>query len=169
MSKSIIKSCINKPVEHINLILSSNFEFLVSEAPDEISRILGHLSRQICKQKYQEDLLEDGFHLQRLARDVTICTSRVLYFSTHFNRGKPLHPSVYNMEAVLPVEFESPVNRSSAGIPIWLNLKWMTTLSKYIKRGLKQASNKKVRHHGFQEGNFVLLSNQSSGASGCLI
>jgi len=58
MSKSIIKSCINKPVEHIDHVLSSNFEFLVSEAeenmneeiPDEISHILGHLSRQSCKQ-----------------------------------------------------------------------------------------------------------------------
>jgi len=45
---SIIKSCINKPVEHINRVLSSNFEFLVSEAeeeneetPAEISHILG--------------------------------------------------------------------------------------------------------------------------------
>jgi hypothetical protein len=52
LSKSIIKSCINKPVEHINHVLSSNFEFLVSEAegknedtPDEISRMLGHLGR----------------------------------------------------------------------------------------------------------------------------
>ena len=45
----------------------------------------------------------------------------------------------------------------------------MTTLYKYIKRGLKQASNKKVRPHEFQEGNFVLLSNQTPGASGCLL
>jgi hypothetical protein len=45
----------------------------------------------------------------------------------------------------------------------------MTTLYKYIKRGLKQASNKKVRPHEFQEGNFVLLSNQTPGASGCLV
>ena len=53
----IIKSCINKPVEHINHVFSSNFEFLVSEAeeeneetPDKISHILGPLSRQSCKQ-----------------------------------------------------------------------------------------------------------------------
>jgi len=57
LSKSIIKSCINKLVEHINHVLSSNFEFLVSEAeeeneetPNKISHILGHLSRQSCKQ-----------------------------------------------------------------------------------------------------------------------
>ena len=50
----IIKSCINKPVEHINHVLASNFEFPVSEADEEeneetpvkISHILGHLSRQ---------------------------------------------------------------------------------------------------------------------------
>ena len=29
---SIIKSCINKPVEHVNHVLSLDFEFLVSEA-----------------------------------------------------------------------------------------------------------------------------------------
>jgi len=31
LSKSIIKSCINKPVEHFNHVLSLDFEFLVSE------------------------------------------------------------------------------------------------------------------------------------------
>jgi hypothetical protein len=83
LSKSKIKSRINKPVEHIILILSPDFEFPLSgdeeeeneEIRDKISRILGHLSRQSCKQKYQEDRLEDGFHLQRLARNATICTS----------------------------------------------------------------------------------------------
>jgi len=33
-SKSIIKSCINKPVEHFNPVLSLDFELLVSE--DEV-------------------------------------------------------------------------------------------------------------------------------------
>ena len=31
LSKSIIKSCINKPVEHFNLVLSLDFEFLMSK------------------------------------------------------------------------------------------------------------------------------------------
>ena len=31
LSKSIIKSCINKPVEHFNPVLSLDFELLVSE------------------------------------------------------------------------------------------------------------------------------------------
>ena len=56
LSKSKIKSCINKPVEHFNPVLSSDSEFPVYEAergenkeiPDKISRILGHLSRQSC-------------------------------------------------------------------------------------------------------------------------
>ena len=55
---SIIKSCINKPVEHINYMLSPDFELHVSEdeeeeneeTHDEISRILGNLSSQGCKQ-----------------------------------------------------------------------------------------------------------------------
>ena len=58
-SKSIIKSCINKPVEHIDHVLSSNFEFPASEAdkeendgiPDKTSHILRHLSRRGNKQK----------------------------------------------------------------------------------------------------------------------
>jgi len=56
LSKSIIKSCINKPVEHNNHVLSSNFELSVSEDEEEeneenkISHILGHLSRQSYKQ-----------------------------------------------------------------------------------------------------------------------
>jgi len=55
LSKSIIKSCINKPVEHFDLVLSLSCEFSVSETeeeknvPNEISRYLGHLSRQIYK------------------------------------------------------------------------------------------------------------------------
>jgi len=75
MLKSIIKSCINKPVEHIDHVLSSNFEFPVSEAeedmneeiPDEISHILGILAVKAANKQNQEDRPEDGIHLQRLA------------------------------------------------------------------------------------------------------
>jgi len=42
------------------------------QVPDEIPRLLGHLNRQSQKQKYQEECLEKGIHLQRLARDATI-------------------------------------------------------------------------------------------------
>jgi len=74
---------INKPVEHINHVLSLDFEFHVFEAeekeneeiPDKISRLLGHLSRQSCKQNIKKVCPEDDIHLQRLARDATICTS----------------------------------------------------------------------------------------------
>ena len=74
MSKST-KSCINKLVEHFNPVLSPNFEFLAFEAegeeneriPDEISCLLGHLSRQSYKLRHQEDCPKGGIHLQRLA------------------------------------------------------------------------------------------------------
>jgi len=64
LSKSIIKSCINEPVEYSGPVLSLNCEFPVSEAEgkddeevsNETSRLLGHLSRQSCKYKYQEKL-----------------------------------------------------------------------------------------------------------------
>jgi len=42
------------------------------EVSDEISRLLGHLGRQSRKQKYQDECLERGIHLQRLARDAAI-------------------------------------------------------------------------------------------------
>jgi len=50
---SIIKSCINKPIEHFNPVLSLEFELLVSEDEEkedeeflnEISCLLGHFSR----------------------------------------------------------------------------------------------------------------------------
>jgi len=77
LSKSKIKSCINKPVEHFNHVLSPNFEFPVSEKENEevlneISRLLGHLGCQSQKQKYQDECPERGIHLQRLAQDATI-------------------------------------------------------------------------------------------------
>jgi len=54
------------------------------EVPDEISRLLGHLSRP-----------GKGIHLQRLARDSTII------LQVHTSTGEaPLLPSVYNMEVV---------------------------------------------------------------------
>jgi len=54
---SIIKSCINKPVEHYNPVLSLDFEFAVPETEEkedeeilnEISCLLGHFSRRNCK------------------------------------------------------------------------------------------------------------------------
>ena len=112
LSKSIIKSCINKPVEHINHVLSSNFEFLVSEAegknkdtPDEISRMLGHLGRWSYKQKYCP---EDGGHFQRLAWDVTVA-SHGYRTSVHISTWATPPPSpICNMEVVLLVEVEVP-------------------------------------------------------------
>jgi len=66
---------IDKLVGHINLVLSSDFEFHVSEdeeeeneeIPDMISRILGHLSCQSCKYKYQKIVQKMEFTYKRLA------------------------------------------------------------------------------------------------------
>jgi len=139
-SLSIIKhKCrlnIDKPVEHINHVLSPKFKFPVSdveegkdeEVPNKISHLMGHLSRRSCKQKYQEDCPKDGIHLQRLARDATICLTWVLYLRTHFNRGNPF-PLVYNMKVVHPIDI-------------------------YIKR-MKKAFDKKARPHELKKGVFV--------------
>ena len=109
LSKSIIKSCINKPVKHIDHVLSSNFEFLVSKAeedmnediPDEISRILGHSSHRSCKRKSRgwprrwHSLTKTGMRCYR-------CLTWISYFNTHFNRGNPPHSLKVPSIGVLP-------------------------------------------------------------------
>jgi len=86
------------------------------EVPDEISRLLGHLSRQIRKQKHQEECPERGIHLQRLARDATITLQ--VYTST----GAAPPPSLNTQHGGRASRGgQSPVDR--------------TTLHNYIKRG----------------------------------
>ena len=139
LSKSIIKPCINKPVEHINHVLSSNFEFLVSEAEEEneetskkISHILGHLSRRRNKQKSRRlsrrwhSLTKTGMRWYRYF-------TWVLCFNTHFNRGNPPHSLGIQHGGRASYGGRSPVDRSSAKVQAWLNLKYMTTLHNYIK------------------------------------
>ena len=75
MSISIIKSCINKPVEHFIPVLSLDFEFLMSE---------------------DEEKENESFQMRYIAywgilavETATICFAWIWYFSTHFNRGNP--------------------------------------------------------------------------------
>jgi predicted small integral membrane protein len=83
---SIIKSCINKPVEHFSPVLSLDFEFPVSEAEKGIMKKFpirfiaywGILAIEATNIK--KDCSEEDFHRQRLARDVSICLARILYF-----------------------------------------------------------------------------------------
>ena len=85
----------NKPVGHINHVLSSNFEFPVSEAEEEedekflnkITCLLGNLDRQSSKYKYQKDCPENGIHLHRLAQDATVYFARVSYFKCTLQQG----------------------------------------------------------------------------------
>ena len=111
---SIIKSCINKPVEHFILVLSLNFEFLMSE--DEGKENEGFPMRYIAywgtlavetANTYQKVVQKMTFIYKRLARDATICFARMLYFSTHFNRGKP-PPS-------LSIQHESSASHGRSG------------------------------------------------------
>jgi hypothetical protein len=122
LSKSIIKSCINKPVEHINLVLSPNFEFPVSEAeegknegiPDEISHILGHLSHRSCQKSRRSSRKRHS--LSKTSMRCYRYLTWVSCFSTHFNRGNP--PSFPNMQHGGRVfrGGRSPVDRSSAKV-----------------------------------------------------
>jgi hypothetical protein len=175
LSKSIIKSCINKPVEHINYMLSPDFELPVSEdeeeeneeTQDNISRILGHLSCRSCKQK-SRTLFRRWQSLTKTGMRCYHCLTGVSCFITYFNRGSPLLPSSIQHGDSASRGGRSPVNRSSAEIPAWLNFKCMTTLYSYIKRGWNKDSTRGFVTVKFQEWNFVLLSNQTPGASGCL-
>jgi len=93
---SIIKSCINKPIEHFNHVLSLDFEFLMSE--DEEKEYESFPMRYIAywgilavdtTNTYQKVVQKMTFIYKRLARDATICFAWILYFSKHFNKGKP--------------------------------------------------------------------------------
>jgi len=83
------------------------------------------------------------------------CLTWISYFSTHFNRGNPLSFPNIQRGSSASRGGRSPVNRSYAKVQAWLNLKHMTTMYNYIKRSLKQTSNKKVRPYEIQEGDFV--------------
>ncbi|KEH16147.1 hypothetical protein MTR_0306s0050 [Medicago truncatula] len=65
------------------------------ETPSKISRPLGHLSRQSCKQNIKED-----------------CPKKLLSFTKTGTRcyhlGNLLLPSIYNMKVGLPIEVEVP-------------------------------------------------------------
>jgi len=124
------------------------------DIPDEISRILGHPSHRSCKRKSRgwprrwHSLTKTGMRCYR-------CLTWISYFRTHFNKGNPLSFPNIQRGSSASCGGRSPVNRSYAKVQAWLNLKHMTTLYNYIKRSLKQTSNKKVRPHEIQEGDFV--------------
>jgi hypothetical protein len=92
---SIIKSCINKPVEHFNPVLSLDFKFLVSEAEkreDESfpMRLLPtgaswSLKLQISRKIVQKrTFMYNDWHEMLPSSLQGYCTS-----SAHFNRGNP--------------------------------------------------------------------------------
>ena len=93
---SIIKSCINKPVEHFNPALSFDFEFFVSEAeekedeeiPNEISGPLG-ISTVEAANTYNKRLPRRWRSITKSGASCYQWPCVELYFSTHFNRGNP--------------------------------------------------------------------------------
>jgi len=152
MSKSIIKSCINKPVEHIDHVLSSNFEFPIPEAeedendeiPDETSRILGHLSRQSCKQTKIKRIVQKMAFTYKDWHEMILLPYIGIVLQYTFQQGNP-PPSLSIQHGGRASHWgRSPVYRSSAEVQAWLSSKYMTTLYNYKKR-LKQTSNKRVR------------------------
>jgi hypothetical protein len=57
----------------------------------------------------KKDCPEEDFHVQRLARDATICLAGMLYFKCTLQQGQPPHhPSVYNIKAMLHMEVKVP-------------------------------------------------------------
>ena len=86
----MIKSCVNKPVDQFNPVLSLDFEFLMSE--DEERKNEGFPMRYIAvytTNTYQKVVQKMTFIYKRLARDATICFAWIMYFSTRFNWGNP--------------------------------------------------------------------------------
>ena len=82
---SIIKSCINKPIEHFNHVLSLDFEFLMFE--DEEKEYESFPMRYIAywgilavdtTNTYQKVVHKMTSIYKRLARDATICFAWIL-------------------------------------------------------------------------------------------
>ena len=120
--------------------------------------------------KKQEDCPKDGIHLQRLAWDVTV---HEYHASIHISTGAtPLLPSVYNMEVVASLRGRSPVDRSSAKVQAWLNLKCMATLYNYVKRDWNKLPTRRFVPVKFKKKTLCpkryYLSNQTPRASGHL-
>ena len=104
-------------------------------------------------------LSKKGIHLQRLARDATICHAWVLYFKFTLRQGKPPSFPQYTTWRSCPLPWSS------------MSWQWRVPLDSYIKR-MKQAFNKKVCLREFQKDLVLkktLPFNQSSGAKRCLI
>ena len=119
--------------------------------------------------KDQEDCPENGSHLQRLAWDVTV-TLHGYRASVHTSTGEAPPPSLsIQLGDRASRGGRSPVNRSSAKVQAWLNLKCMTTLYNYIKRGWNKLPTRRFIPVKFKKETLCpkryYLFNQTSGAS----
>jgi len=103
------------------------------------------VSEATANKKYQEDYLQDGVHLQRLAWDATVRLAQISYFSTHFNRGNPLFLNIKH-GGHASRGGRSPINESSDESQAWLNLNaWLPcVMDNYIKRGWNKLLARKV-------------------------
>jgi len=98
---SIIKSCINKPVEHFIPVLSLDFELLMSE--DEEKKNESFPTRYIA-------------YWGILAVETANTYQKIVVLQYTLQQGQHSHhPPVYNIEAVPHMEGQSPVNGSSNG------------------------------------------------------
>ena len=93
---SIIKSCINKLVEHYNLVLSLDFEFPVPETEEkedeeilnEISCLLGHLRRRSCKQNIKKFSQKMTFNYKYWREFLTLALHGIVFQYT-LQQGQP--------------------------------------------------------------------------------
>jgi hypothetical protein len=107
-------------------MLSPDFELPMSEdeeveneeTQDKISRILGHLSRRNCKQNIKKIVQKMAFTHKDWHEMLPLPRMGIVLQYTLQQGQPPLHPTVYNMETVLPVEVEIP----SIGVLLKSNL-----------------------------------------------
>jgi len=149
LSKSIIKSCINKPVEHFNPVLSPNFEFPVSEARRRggwrSSRWNFSPTRASWSSKSKTKISR---RVSRKGHSRTKTGTRCYHHTSraHFNRGS-LPPSL----SIQHGGRRSPYRQEFCWNPSLIDLKKPDGLVQLYLERLKQTSNKKVRPRGFQE------------------
>jgi len=93
---SIIKSCINKPVEYFYPVLSLDFEFLVSEDEEKenesfLMRSLAYWGILVVEavSRISKSLPKRWHSIKKTSASCYHWPCMELYFSTHFNRGNP--------------------------------------------------------------------------------
>ncbi|AES70133.2 hypothetical protein MTR_3g048420 [Medicago truncatula] len=107
---SIIKSCVNKPVEYFNPVLSPNFEFRVSETEEKENesfpmRFLAYWASWLSKLQISRKTVQKRTFMYKDWHEMLPSALQGYCTSCTLQQGQPRHhPSVFNIKAVPHIE-----------------------------------------------------------------